>query len=300
VLAHVAGCEDCARVWNDLQKAQELVLNLPVHTTSRDFRQTLWARIESGEGSPEITFGEPIPWLAKARYVLVGAAAAALVLLGGHLLWKDDPIVVQPDSGSLVAAARVPAANGKAPSASATERVAAGVPLHPKVQVPFGGMVELSPLALAQEIANHAARNVRALRSRLCDDPRSLPTSYQEPEIARLMAELRISAEMMRWMQEDGLLSQMPPKVEADLRLITYATRPSDTPTVQAAICEGADLEKLPELVYARGMDSVQFLRQFQIRLDRDPSLNRHVWLSISPSAGAAPPVAFFQLRFDR
>ncbi len=81
VMQHVDACEACTTFWNELQAAQRLVLVLPSQEVGEDFRDQLWERIRSGEGTPDAVFHEPVPMLTKARYALTGAAAAAAVLL---------------------------------------------------------------------------------------------------------------------------------------------------------------------------------------------------------------------------
>jgi hypothetical protein len=85
VMQHVDVCDTCAQFWHELQQAQELVLRLPSHHVSNGFREQLFERIESGEGTPEAVFHEPVPLGAKLRYVGTGAAAAAAVLVGMSL-----------------------------------------------------------------------------------------------------------------------------------------------------------------------------------------------------------------------
>lgn len=81
VLRHAEGCDACGRFWADLQKAQQLTLRLRQPRVGADFRETLFARIESGEGTPEAVFREPVPTLTKVRYAVTGAAAAAAAIL---------------------------------------------------------------------------------------------------------------------------------------------------------------------------------------------------------------------------
>jgi hypothetical protein len=85
VLQHAAECGGCGAFWADLQKAQQLTRRLHAPRVGADFRESLFARIESGEGTPEAVFREPVPLLAKARYALTGAAAAAALIVGA--LW---------------------------------------------------------------------------------------------------------------------------------------------------------------------------------------------------------------------
>ncbi len=81
VMEHLEACEECTKLWGEFQQAQELVLRMPVRPVSPDFHTRLWERIKAGEGTPQAVFAEPMPLAAKARYVLIGAAAAALLLV---------------------------------------------------------------------------------------------------------------------------------------------------------------------------------------------------------------------------
>jgi hypothetical protein len=74
-------CDDCGTFWAELQAAQQLTLRLQHPRVSGDFRESLWAAHPAGEGTPEAVFHEPVPMLAKLRYALTGAAAAAAALL---------------------------------------------------------------------------------------------------------------------------------------------------------------------------------------------------------------------------
>lgn len=81
VLQHAAECGACGAFWAELQQAQQLLQRLQRPRVGGDFRETLFARIESGEGTPEAVFHEPVPTLTKVRYALTGAAAAAASIL---------------------------------------------------------------------------------------------------------------------------------------------------------------------------------------------------------------------------
>lgn len=100
VMEHVATCSICAHFWGELQQAQSQVLRLPQQRVSESFRAGLFQRIESGEGTPEAVFHEPIPLATKVRYVLTGAAAAAAVLVAASFMRSKDP---QPESPGVVA-----------------------------------------------------------------------------------------------------------------------------------------------------------------------------------------------------
>lgn len=90
VMQHVDECADCAGFWGELQAAQKLALQLPPARVSSGFREELWERIRSGEGTPEAVFREPVPLITKARYALTGAAAAAVVLLCATWLRRES------------------------------------------------------------------------------------------------------------------------------------------------------------------------------------------------------------------
>lgn len=81
VLQHASQCEACGTFWNELQAAQRLTLRLQRPRVSENFRESLWERVQAGEGTPDAVFREPVPLLAKLRYALTGAAAAAAALL---------------------------------------------------------------------------------------------------------------------------------------------------------------------------------------------------------------------------
>src|SRR5262249_53119824 len=81
VMQHVAECERCAQFWAELQAARELALRLQRHRTGADFREQLFARIQTGEGTPPAVFQEHVSVAAKIRYAATGAGVAAAALL---------------------------------------------------------------------------------------------------------------------------------------------------------------------------------------------------------------------------
>jgi len=107
VLRHAEECDDCGRFWADLQKAQQLTLRLQQPRVGADFREMLFARIESGEGTPEAVFREPVPTLTKVRYTVTGAAAAAAAILCASWLMPGSA----PQPADLAAATAVRASN---------------------------------------------------------------------------------------------------------------------------------------------------------------------------------------------
>ena len=88
---HAEACSSCGQFWLDLQAVQELTLNLKnTEATSSNFRDGLWQRINSGEGTPSAVFDEQVPLWNKVRYALTGAAAAAALLIGTTFLTKEQ------------------------------------------------------------------------------------------------------------------------------------------------------------------------------------------------------------------
>lgn len=101
VMQHAEACAACATFWAELQAAQRLTLQLQPSRISAGFREELWERIRSGEGTPEAVFREQVPTLTKLRYALTGAAVAAGVLLGASLLRPER--TAPKDASGLIA-----------------------------------------------------------------------------------------------------------------------------------------------------------------------------------------------------
>jgi hypothetical protein len=120
VLQHARACPDCGRFWAELQAAKQLVARIAPIRVSDTFKDGLWERIRSGEGTPDNVFHEPITLLTKARYALTGAAAAAAVLL--VMLWvgeRDDAPHGQSDGGGTeIARAEQTGPRGQQPQAN--------------------------------------------------------------------------------------------------------------------------------------------------------------------------------------
>jgi hypothetical protein len=191
LLEHVQECRDCARTLREMQRAQDLALNLPVLPTGTGFRQTLWERIRAGEGAPEQALTSPVPWTTKVRWLLSGAVAAAALLVAASLwLRKTDPgsSPVQP-----VREDQAPAV------ARADHELVAEVPQP----------LPLQPTFLAQSGAAAAADSARRLQGVL----RRIEQAPQPPTYDEIRADLRegieeftASARLMRWMHDERLI----------------------------------------------------------------------------------------------
>jgi len=92
VMNHAESCATCGSFWLELQAAQRLTLSLREAEVSHNFRDGLWTRIHTGEGTPSAVFTEQVPLWSKVRYTLTGAAAAAALLIGVSFLTKDEPL----------------------------------------------------------------------------------------------------------------------------------------------------------------------------------------------------------------
>lgn len=86
LLAHLARDPEAQALADQMRQTHELARDLKGEPVGPQFRDSLMRRIRSGEGSPESVFRSPVPLAAKARYLGVGAAAAALLLLGVRLV----------------------------------------------------------------------------------------------------------------------------------------------------------------------------------------------------------------------
>ncbi len=169
-MEHVAGCSDCARFWEDLHGAQRLAMGLPQARVGSRFRDEVWQRIQAGEGAPDNIAQEPVPALAKVRYGLLGAAAAAVFILAVHYGFR--PGVVEP-SGD--------------PSGEELAKVA-----EPLVTTPAPAVRDLTPANLAVHTANQVSMAARSLRHR----SRTLTRVEQfQPEVIR---DVREKIETMR------------------------------------------------------------------------------------------------------
>jgi|GEM_PF-5641206 len=91
-LAHAESCKSCGEFWTAIQAAQKMTASLRKSEVSAEFRDGLWERIRAGEGTPDAVFPAPVAALAKVRYTLIGAAAAAGLLIGASTLQNNTPM----------------------------------------------------------------------------------------------------------------------------------------------------------------------------------------------------------------
>ncbi|MEE2885835.1 MAG: hypothetical protein VX951_00250 [Planctomycetota bacterium] len=97
VMAHANNCARCSLAWEEMQEAQSLIFRLEQPEVTTGFREAVWERVQSGEGTPEVLLNERISFAAKCRYGLVGAAAAALFLLTYNLWFTPSIAPIPPE-----------------------------------------------------------------------------------------------------------------------------------------------------------------------------------------------------------
>ena len=232
LLRHIANCESCRLAWNEMRGAQDLALELPTAQVSSGFRSGLHRRIESGEGSPDAADRQAVPPITKLRYVLTGAAAAALFLLGVNLLSNPagtDP--VEPSLGESLTQA--PSQRPKPDAAADLQQVELPrVGLQPTVSrspsftpQPFAQLTSLpatpwkpvSEVSLAMLGASQCARRAQQLRRGLrALDKRPLREDTW-PLIQGPAIELRTAVGLMHWLERRHMVA-LPTRVRQELQ----------------------------------------------------------------------------------
>lgn len=107
VMAHADNCARCALAWDEMQEAQSLTFQLKPPPVAVSFRNAVWDRVQSGEGTPEVLLREPVNISTKLHYGLIGAAAAAVFLVSYNVWFAStatpspDPSVASNEEGSL-------------------------------------------------------------------------------------------------------------------------------------------------------------------------------------------------------
>jgi hypothetical protein len=96
VMAHTDRCARCAVAWDEMQEAQSLTFQLKPPAVAVSFRNTVWDRVQSGEGTPEVLLQEPVNLTTKLQYGLIGAAATAVFLVG-YSVWFASTAAPIPD-----------------------------------------------------------------------------------------------------------------------------------------------------------------------------------------------------------
>lgn len=210
---HLTACKACGAIDRELVAARELALSLPSQRVSEGFREELWQRIRSGEGTPEAVFREPVPVATKVRYFVTGAAAAGLMILASRLV-RTDPPELAPNGTT---ARALPTMESK-PDASGLGR------LVPRDNAPVGlvttaGVVPATPDSLAELMTTGYTDSVRTLHAQV----QHLEAQQVTPELLESLrseaGRARSFAGMLRWMVE-GKYMILPAAETASLTAI--------------------------------------------------------------------------------
>ena len=257
LLDHLADCGSCAQLAEDMRATQDQALGLNTDATNTNFRDTLWDRIEAGEGSPEGAFYEPVPLAARIRYVASGAAAAALFLVA--LNWTaEGPASIQPRHEILSQAQHDVTQRGvgeqperagtndtKAEPASLAARFGPKT-TSPKViptitsDVHLVGAFTPNPTNVAQLLQETAVRSLDNLQFRnrqfLANNAETITVTADYEQSVR---KLRDAAYLMQWMVDQDFI-MLPTDLQTELRLAEHGAslfeRASDEQTQRFAL----------------------------------------------------------------
>ncbi len=219
VMRHAEACRSCHEFWTELQAAQRLALRLSPARVGDDFREGLWDRIRSGEGTPDAVFREPVPVLTKVRYALTGAAAAAAVLLAALHLRSDRE---RPLDEAMVAAG-APAAGTPMTGPTAAEREyglrrrtpeTVFVSDSPLISATRPLTFNLVAVETARQLEQRHAAVTHALRR--IDDPRGRDVAVEQA--IENADEFRAFAELLLDLRDRQRLFFTDARVDADLR----------------------------------------------------------------------------------
>ncbi len=312
-MQHVAECAACARFWDELQQAQQLVLRLPGHRVGPDFRENLWQRLQAGEGTPEAVFREPVPMWTKVRYVLTGAAAAAALLLVLRLV-GESRTPTQPGGDPGVNATQVADAGERRGGLRPRDRTSEAVPSPMDGNI-LAAFEPLTPDLMAREAAvqfrNHlssATFYAQRLQPRQSggEQPQAAPGGEAELELVaeRLVdraAELERLGKVLLDLQDHRHVT-FSARIEQDLRMVVaqiearlgeaegHARRTRDAFTAAGSIAEVLEeargLEALPEQVMGKLVYTATELDGFLMRWSQQPEVFQRLFVCL-PDGGS-------------
>lgn len=234
VMQHIAACDACATFWNELQKAQELALQLPRLRVSADFRTRLWERIESGEGTPDAVFHQPVPLATKVRYLVTGAAAAAAVLFATTLMRGKTPAEPAPTTHE-VAQSTPPAPIEPTPAALAGSRLTPRMATQRDAMDPGFSILSaarpLTPDLVCVEAARQFERTYDFTTRRVDRLPQEPDRQGALEAIAENAKTLHDLGSLLIDLREDDRFSFHDASIDADLR---YLVRVLETTPTEA------------------------------------------------------------------
>ncbi len=301
---HVESCATCAQMWNELRAAQELALGLPTQSTGPTFGESLWERIRSGEGSPDAMFRAPVPVIAKVRYVLTGAAAAALFIAAWQFIPQspaggtDRARTLSGESVAAGSATPLGVPDGS-PRTNRAEQDSAGL----SVQTPKYGLAAMpfEPTFVAKAGANQCVNSIGDIKRLAPAFDAKLATQRIDPwEIRRQLQtpyrSLRGSTHLMRWLHDSRMI-ELPVqfrdelgRVEVALRLVDDAREPQQMRIALRQIQEIDSDQMRGRFHVLCCTEPEEFLRSFADHFQRNRDVSLFLPLTIPESLMHSAP----------
>lgn len=247
LLRHIAECEPCAQTWAEMKTAQGMVLGLPRHQVRGAFQQSLQHRIEAGEGTPDAVYGNPVTGLTRARYLLSGAAAAALVIVALRLFDGGDvaPSTTQLENPGIARTTDDPAAHQ--------------LPDKHESPVESVELASLNEYSLARNCMNKTAQSANRLRARM-DSLGKRPLNETWDEIEDVLVDFKAAVGVLQWMDRKRILT-LPRPMQNEFR---------EAGTFFDQIFDGASWE-----VRGHALQRLQKMRLERVRTDIEISCCR-------------------------
>lgn len=280
LLERIAEDPEAARLLEEMEQAQALAQSLSMPRVGRSFSESLWQRIRSGEGTPEAVFREPLPLWTKARYVASGALAAAAMIAAVHLLTGNE--ATDPRSPESAGRTTEVASADADPQPDSARRLR---PVENPLSAPV--FTRITPAAVAQagqfecvqavsDLQDHAPR----IQERLpAAEPRAIVV-----ELAPVVGRARGSAHLIRWMQQEKLVT-LPTEFDTTLALterilkrLERANAENDVVQLQVAVQDLRELDVArlrTQFTLACCTPPQQFLAELRDQIYRNPEVGR-------------------------
>jgi anti-sigma factor RsiW len=282
--------DDAGRLLAEMEHAQALARSLPSSTVGAGFTEDLWQRIRSGEGTPDAVFREPLPWIVKARYVLTGAAAAAIVLIAASLAADAfrGPTDIDPaPQNAQVARVEAPVSDQAGTEAVGRSDAVAVANENDTASPP--GLYPISAFSVAQAGQDACLQAVRDLKHRAPGVAERLDRDELRDvvvDIEPVVERARGSTRVIRWLQDERMI-QLPSDFEVALTLteriigrIARAHAENDSVQFRVAV---DDIRQLDVEPLHRNFDVVccsdtgEFLERLKNEFVRDPDIRRTI-----------------------
>lgn len=216
--------DDAGRLLAEMEHAQALARSLPSSTVgARIHRRPLAAVLfRLGQGTPDAVFREPLPWIVKARYVLTGAAAAAIVLIAASLAADAfrGPTDIDPaPQNAQVARVEAPVSDQAGTEAVGRSDAVAVANENDTASPP--GLYPISAFSVAQAGQDACLQAVRDLKHRAPGVAERLDRDELRDvvvDIEPVVERARGSTRVIRWRQDERMI-QLPSDFEVALTL---------------------------------------------------------------------------------